>query len=90
MIRNCRNILLIDDHPYVRLDETTANVLTWALWELANHPAIQANLREEIRAARARAGSDLSAIDLDAMPYSMAVIKARSRDTGWEGVINTL
>ena len=90
MIRNCRNILLIDDHPYVRLDETTANVLTWALWELANHPAIQAILREEIRAARARAGSDLSAIDLDAMPYSIAVIKARSRDTGWEGVINTL
>jgi hypothetical protein len=61
--------------PRVSLDETTAKTITWALWELAKAPAIQSRLRSEIRATRAGAGAELSLADLDAMPYTLAVVK---------------
>jgi len=59
--------------------ETTAKALTWALWELAKNPSVQTKLRAEIRATRARAGSDLSMKDLDAMSYSLAIVKETLR-----------
>jgi cytochrome P450 len=59
--------------------ETTANSISWALWELAKNPTVQTKLRAEIRAARARAGSDLSMVDLDDMPYSLAIVKETLR-----------
>ena len=35
--------------------ETTANALTWLLWELSKHPQYQTRMREEIRIFRAEA-----------------------------------
>ena len=61
--------------------ETTANTLTWYLWELAKHPEFQTKLREEIMAVRAnistRGDSDLTIDDLDSMPLLQAGMKVR-------------
>lgn len=75
--------------------ETTANTLTWLLWELSKHPQFQDRLREEIRDKReeinlkdigAVAGSrDFSMDDLESMPFLQAVLKAGSIDDG-EGI----
>lgn len=63
--------------------ETTANSLTWTLWELAKHPEIQKRLRTEIReaevAARARGSGELTLHDIESMPYLQAVLKEGMR-----------
>ncbi|KAF6753901.1 cytochrome P450 [Ephemerocybe angulata] len=62
--------------------ETSANTLTWALWELAKYPEIQTKLREEIAEARSnKAGKDFTTQDLQAMPLLNAVIKETLRFT---------
>ena len=62
--------------------ETTANTVTWCLYELANHPDYQEKLREEIVQKRAevntRGDQDFSMEDLEAMEYLQAAIKVRA------------
>ncbi len=53
--------------------ETTANSLTFALFELYKQPEIQKRLRAEIR-GRGKT-SDYTASDFDNMPYLTAVVK---------------
>ncbi len=65
--------------------ETTANTLTWMLWELAKHPDFQETLRDEIRAKRedmnlrdvgdSAATCDFSMDDLESMPFLQAIVK---------------
>ena len=59
--------------------ETTASTLSFALYELARHPAYQARMRDEIRAARARVaergGTEFTTEDLDALTLSVNAIK---------------
>jgi len=59
--------------------ETTANSLSWVLYELAKHPHVQDKLRAEIRDMEARVharGDDtFTTADLEAMPYTVAVMK---------------
>jgi cytochrome P450 len=73
-LRSVRTILLAGH-------ETSATSLCWILLELAQHPEVQTRLRAEIRsteqAIHARGGSDLTASDLESMPYLTAVLKAR-------------
>ena len=61
--------------------ETTANTLTWYLYELAKNQAYQDKLREEILSVRshiaARGSSDLTISDLDSMIYLPAGMKVR-------------
>lgn len=60
--------------------ETSANTLAWALWELSKYPDIQTSLRMEIKEARSsRAGGDFSWHDLQGMPLLNAVIKETLR-----------
>jgi len=63
--------------------ETTGSSLTWTLWELAKHPEIQDKIRHEIAAIRARIaardGGDFEVTDLDAMHYTLAVMKESLR-----------
>ena len=53
--------------------------LIFALWELAKQPEIQHRLREEVtekyEAIRARGGEDFAPEDIDAMPFTNAVVK---------------
>ncbi|KAI0074875.1 cytochrome P450 [Panus rudis PR-1116 ss-1] len=59
--------------------ETTSNTLTWALYELARHPDVQSKLREEIRRTQAivrhRGEAQVTATDMDNMPYLLAFLK---------------
>ncbi|CDO77274.1 hypothetical protein BN946_scf184753.g24 [Trametes cinnabarina] len=59
--------------------ETTANSMTWMLYELARHPDYQAKMRDEVKAVRARVtergDSDFSVSDLDSMTYVQAAMK---------------
>jgi cytochrome P450 len=56
--------------------ETTANSLTWFLWEVAKHPESQGRIREEIADFRRRRGENpFSAVDLDNMTYTQAALK---------------
>ncbi|GAA5844473.1 hypothetical protein JCM9279_006317 [Rhodotorula babjevae] len=59
--------------------ETTSTALTWTLWMLAKAPEVQAKLREEVRAARAKSSSegldDLDSRVLDSLPYLDAVTR---------------
>ncbi|RXW23194.1 hypothetical protein EST38_g2664 [Candolleomyces aberdarensis] len=60
--------------------ETSANTLTWALWELCKFPDIQTALRKEIRDAREqKGGKDFTYQELQAMPLLNAVIKETLR-----------
>ncbi|KAF7342359.1 Cytochrome P450 [Mycena venus] len=63
--------------------ETTANTLSWSLFELAQHPDVQEKLREEIRAAeqaiRNRGDTEFTYADFEAMPYTIAVMKETFR-----------
>lgn len=59
--------------------ETTANTVTWLLWELTNHVGIQDQLRAEIAQKRQeiheRGDIDFTMDDLEAMPLLQAVVK---------------
>lgn len=59
--------------------ETTANTITWALYELSRHREFQTEVREEIAATRARAAqrgdTELSVADLDSMKCLLALMK---------------
>jgi cytochrome P450 len=59
--------------------ETTANALSWTLFELCKHPEVQTKLRLEIRAQelkiRERGESDFTWKDYESMPYLNAVLK---------------
>ncbi|KAI0826243.1 cytochrome P450 [Irpex lacteus] len=62
--------------------ETTANTLTWLLWELSKQPKYQERLREEIKQKREEVverdgeGADLKMEDLESMPFLQALLKA--------------
>lgn len=63
--------------------ETTANTLSWLLFELSRHPEFQQNLREEIAQKRnevlargGEAGDDFTMEDLESMEYLQAALKA--------------
>ncbi|KAH7909501.1 cytochrome P450 [Hygrophoropsis aurantiaca] len=59
--------------------DTTANSLTWLLYELSKHPEDQRRIRDEIAATRermeARNDEDFSPADLDSMTFMNAAIK---------------
>lgn len=59
--------------------ETTANTLTWLLWELSKQPALQHKLRQEIQEKRdelnERGAEDFSMEDLEGMPFLQALLK---------------
>jgi hypothetical protein len=56
--------------------ETTANTLSWALFELTRHPDIQDKLRAEIREKITEKGNNVfSERDFESMPYLTAVVK---------------
>ena len=59
--------------------ETTANTVSWLLWELAKHPDYQAKLRDEIKAGRqkmlARGEIRFTTEDLDNMSLLNNAIK---------------
>ncbi|KAI0306228.1 cytochrome P450 [Multifurca ochricompacta] len=60
--------------------DTTANSLTWYLWEIAKHPESQERIRAEIAAIRAKkGGEELSASDLDGMTFTQATLKEAMR-----------
>ncbi|KDQ64101.1 hypothetical protein JAAARDRAFT_201503 [Jaapia argillacea MUCL 33604] len=63
--------------------ETSANSLTWTLWELAKNPKMQLRLRREIRdaevAVRQRGDSEFRLVDIEAMAYLQAVLKESLR-----------
>lgn len=52
--------------------ETSALTLSYALWELAKHPAMQDRLRAELGALGAR---DPGCDELQKMPYLDAVLR---------------
>lgn len=56
--------------------ETTANALTWTWYELARNPAVLARLEAEIATLGDRA---VTADDLPALPYNLAVIEEAMR-----------
>ena len=61
--------------------ETTANTISWFLYEISNHPDYQDKMRAEIVLKRAelnaRSDSDFSMEDLESMQYLQAAIKVR-------------
>ena len=61
--------------------ETSASALAWTLHQLALDPAVQTRLRAEVRAAfavaRDRGQDDLSAVELNALPFLDAVVVRR-------------
>ncbi|KAI0269015.1 cytochrome P450 [Russula aff. rugulosa BPL654] len=60
--------------------DTSANSLTWFLWELAKHPESAQEIREEIAAVRARIGArDFSITDLEGMSTMLAALKESMR-----------
>ena len=62
--------------------ETTANTLTWALWELSKIPEFQEKMRAEIAIVRGkiteRGDSDFTVEDLESMQYVNAALKVSS------------
>ncbi|KAJ7691702.1 cytochrome P450 [Mycena rosella] len=63
--------------------ETTANTLSWTMFELTQHPDVQSKLRAEIRVAEsamhARGATEFTYVDFEAMPYTVAVMKETLR-----------
>ncbi|KAL1746482.1 cytochrome P450 [Schizophyllum fasciatum] len=60
--------------------ETTANTLSWALYELCRHRDVQTRLRQELRTYRVKWGpSGLTSAAFDKMPYLAAVVKETLR-----------
>nr|BAL05189.1 cytochrome P450 [Phanerodontia chrysosporium] len=63
--------------------ETTANTITWLLYELAKHPEYQQKMREEIAVKRAeinaRGDADFTMDDLESMQYLHAALKETLR-----------
>jgi len=63
--------------------ETTANTMSWTMFELTQHPEVQAKLRAEIRATeramRSRGDTEFTYADFEAMPYTVAVMKETLR-----------
>ncbi|KAJ7691727.1 cytochrome P450 [Mycena rosella] len=63
--------------------ETTANTLSWTMFELTQHPDVQSKLRAEIQATesamRARGATEFTYVDFEAMPYTVAVMKETLR-----------
>ncbi|KAM5530700.1 hypothetical protein V8D89_015624 [Ganoderma adspersum] len=63
--------------------ETTANTLSWMLWELAKHPEYQAKMRTEVRTTRAavlaRGDTSFTIDDLDSMTSVLNAIKETLR-----------
>lgn len=62
--------------------ETTASSLTWAVYLLATHPAVQTRLRAEIHAhlpALRDRSKPISSTDIDHLPYLNAVLNETSR-----------
>ena len=56
--------------------DTTANTLTWFLWEMAKHPESQERIRAEIADFRERKGEvQPSVVDLDNLTYTQAALK---------------
>ncbi|KAJ6557510.1 cytochrome P450 [Mycena capillaripes] len=59
--------------------ETTANTMSWTLFELTKNPDVQAKLRAEIqateRAIHARGDTEFTAADFESMVYTTAVMK---------------
>lgn len=61
--------------------ETTANTITWLLWELAKLPSLQDQLRQEIKdkweeiAQKNGPGIDFSMEDLEGMSFLQALLK---------------
>jgi hypothetical protein len=56
--------------------ETTANTLSWALFELSRHLDIQDKLRTEIREKITEKGNNIfGEHDFESMPYLTAVVK---------------
>ncbi|KAH9989043.1 cytochrome P450 [Russula compacta] len=60
--------------------DTTANSLSWYLWEMAKHPESQERVRAEITATRAKnGGKEVSVTDLDSMEFTHATLKESMR-----------
>ncbi|KAF8525701.1 cytochrome P450 [Gautieria morchelliformis] len=63
--------------------ETTANTLSWTLFELSKHQDVQDRLRNEVRATRTKASDrgdeQLRISDLESMKYTISVIKESLR-----------
>lgn len=76
-LMGCLTTLILAGH------ETTATSLTWTLYTLARHPQVQAKLRAEVRAARAKAAEagrdDLSPEELSGLEYLDAVTREMLR-----------
>lgn len=55
--------------------------MSWAIFELTQHPDVQTKLRAEIlateKAIHARGDSEFTYADFEAMPYTVAVMKVR-------------
>lgn len=69
-IRPERSTLLLAGH------DTTANTLSWFLWEIAKHPESQERIRSEIAAFREQKGEEPpTATDLDNLTYTQAALK---------------
>jgi cytochrome P450 len=58
--------------------ETTANTISWTLFELTRYPHLQDKLRAEIEEKILEKGSDmLTEHDYESMPYLTAIMKVR-------------
>lgn len=57
--------------------ETTANTLSWTWYELGRNPHVLARVEEEV--SKVLGGRRITAADLPAMPYSLAVIEEAMR-----------
>lgn len=55
-------------------NDTTSAAFSWAAYALAQHPAIQANLRAEIRNRIPPDTNDIDSAAIDSLPYLRAVI----------------